>query len=201
MRLMERYRLVEGDINSLKHNRALVRKFFEMYNASFAGAVYNFVPFTDEEIEEEAQQTLGLLDSRLCCFLMDENKEVVAFGISFPSISGALQKAKGSMFPFGWIHFLRAMKDYTVLDLMINGAAPKWQHSGVSSVYHCIMAKKYRDCGAKWAIANPQIETNTAVNVWDRYEHELYMRRRCYVKSLYPDRPVEPVKMKGQEDK
>ena len=60
------------------------------------------------------------------------------------------------------------------------------------------MAKKYRGCGAKWAIANPQIETNTAVNVWDRYEHELYMRRRCYVKSLYPDRPVEPVVMKGQ---
>lgn len=199
MRLMERYRLVEGDIDSLKHDRSLVRKFFEMYNESFAGNVYNFVPFTDEEIDEEAEQTLGLLDRRLCCFLQDENGEVVAFGISFPSISRALQKAKGSMFPFGWIHFLRALKDYTVLDLMINGAAPKWQHSGVSSVYHCIMAKKYRDCGAKWAIANPQIETNTAVNVWDRYEHELYMRRRCYVKSLYPDRPVEPVVLKGMK--
>jgi len=153
----------------------------------------------EEEMEEEAEQTLGLLDKKLCCFLQDENGEVVAFGISFPSISKALQKAKGSMFPFGWIHFLKAIKNYTVLDLMINGAAPKWQHSGVSSVYHCIMAKKYRDCGAKWAIANPQIETNTAVNVWSKYENELYMRRRCYVKSLYPDRPVEPVIMKDKE--
>ena len=186
MRLMERYRLVEGDIDSLKHDRKLVRKFFEIYNESFAESVYNFVPFTDEEIEEETEQTIGLLDKRLCCFLLDENGEIVAFGISFPSISGALQKAKGSMFPFGWIHFLKALRNFTVLDLMINGAAPKWQRSGVSSVYHCIMAKKYRECGAKWAIANPQIETNTAVNVWDRYEHELYMRRRCYIKSLVP---------------
>lgn len=198
-RLMERYKLTEGDIDSLKHDKSLVKKFFEMYNESFAGAVYNFVPFTEEEMEEEAEQTLGLLDKKLCCFLQDENGEVVAFGISFPSISKALQKAKGSMFPFGWIHFLKAIKNYTVLDLMINGAAPKWQHSGVSSVYHCIMAKKYRDCGAKWAIANPQIETNTAVNVWSKYENELYMRRRCYVKSLYPDRPVEPVIMKDKE--
>jgi len=183
-RLMERYNLVEGDIDRLKHDKALVRKFFEMYNDSFAGSVYNFVPFTDEEIEEEAQQTLGLLDKRLCCFLLDRDNEVAAFGISFPTISIALQKAKGSMFPFGWIHFLKALNNFETLDLMINGAAPKWQNTGVSSVYHCLMADRYKACGAKWAIANPQIETNTAVNVWDRYEHELYMRRRCYVKAL-----------------
>ena len=86
-RLMERYELKEGDIDSLKHDRALVRKFFRMYNESFDGAVYNFVPFTDEEIEEEANQVIGLLDSRLCCFLLDKEGEVAAFGISFPSIS------------------------------------------------------------------------------------------------------------------
>lgn len=183
-RLMERYNLAEGDIDSLKHDRKLVRKFFEMYNESFSGNVYNFIPFTDEEIEEEADQTIGLLNKKLCCFLLDGDGEVAAFGISFPSISEALKKAKGSMFPFGWIHFLKALRNYTTLDLMINGAAPKWQNTGVSSVYHCIMADKYKECGARWAIANPQIETNTAVNVWDRYEHELYMRRRCYVKAL-----------------
>ncbi|MDE6870990.1 MAG: hypothetical protein K2J62_02570 [Bacteroidales bacterium] len=189
-RLMERYSLVEGDIDSLKKDRALVRKFFEMYNDSFSGAVYNFVPFTDEEIEEEADQTIGLLDKRLCCFLLDADNDVAAFGISFPTISGALQKARGAMFPFGWMHFLKAMRSFDTVDLMLNGAAPKWQNTGVSSVYHCIMADKYKACGARWAIANPQIETNSAVNVWDRYEHELYMRRRCYVKALDGGRPT-----------
>lgn len=183
-RLKDRYKLKVGDIDSLKHDKALVREFFRIYNESFAESVYNFVPFTDEEIEEEAAQTIGLLDKRLCCFLLDENNEIAAFGISFPSISRALQKAKGSMFPFGWIHFLRALKKFDTIDLMLNGAAPKWQNTGVSSVYHSIMAKKYQDAKVRWAIANPQIETNLAVNVWDRYEHELYMRRRCYIKSI-----------------
>ncbi len=183
-RLQERYSLTVGDIDSLKHDKALVREFFRIYNESFAESVYNFVPFTDEEIEEEAAQTIGLLDKRLCCFLLDENKEIAAFGISFPSISKALQKAKGSMFPFGWIHFLKALKKFDTIDLMLNGAAPKWQNTGVSSVFHCIMARKYQENEVKWAIANPQIETNLAVNVWDRYEHELYMRRRCYIKSI-----------------
>ena len=184
-RLKERYRLVEGDIDSLKHDKALVRKFFQIYNESFAEAVYNFIPFTDEEIAEEAEQTIGLLDKRLCCFLLDEDGEIAAFGISFPSISKALQKAKGSMFPFGWIHFLKALRNVETIDLMINGAAPKWQNTGVSSVFHSIMARQYRECGAKWAITNPQIDTNSASFVWSKYgDCELFMRRRCYIKEI-----------------
>ena len=183
-RLKDRYSLVEGDVDKLKHDKALVREFFRIYNESFSETVYNFIPFTDKEIEEEAAQTIGLLDSRLCCFLMDAGGEIAAFGVSFPSISGALQKARGSMFPFGWIHFLKALKKFDTVDLMINGAAPKWQNTGVSAVYHNIMSRKYREAGVKWAITNPQIDTNSASFVWEKYEHELYMRRRCYVKSL-----------------
>ena len=184
-RLMERYKLVEGDIDSLKKDKALVRKFFQIYNDSFAEAVYNFIPFADEEIAEEAEQTIGLLDKRLCCFLLDGDGEIAAFGISFPSISVALQKAKGSMFPFGWVHFLKALKKFDTIDLMINGAAPKWQNTGVSSVFHNIMARQYREAGVKWAITNPQIETNSAAFVWNKYgDHELFMRRRCYLKEI-----------------
>ncbi len=183
-RLMSRYKLVSGDIDTLKKDKSLVKKFFQLYNDSFSGNVKNFVPFTDEEIEEEAAQTIGLLDKRLCCFLMDENKEIVAFGVSFPTLSIALQKAKGSLFPFGWIHFLRAMKNIKTIDMMINGAAPKWQNTGVSAVFHGIMAKNFRDGGVEVAITNPQIEDNQAAFVWEKYEHELFMRRRCYLKSI-----------------
>ncbi|MGN1212149.1 MAG: hypothetical protein ACI4TM_10720 [Candidatus Cryptobacteroides sp.] len=183
-RLLERYKLTVGDIDALKKDKAMVRKFFEMYNASFSKSVYNFIPFTDEEIDEEARQTIPLLDSRLCCFIMDSEGEIAAFGIAFPSISEALKKAKGKLFPFGWIHFIKAMKKFENIDLMITGASPKWQNSGISAVFHCIMADHFREAGVKWAVANPQIETNNAVNVWGRYENELYMRRRCYVKAV-----------------
>ena len=67
---------------------------------------------------------------------------------------------------------------------MLNGAVPKWQNKGVSAIYNCAMSDKYQAAGVHWAIANPQIETNSAVNVWGKYENELYMRRRCYVKSI-----------------
>lgn len=183
-RLMERYRLRVADFDSLKKDRDMVRKFFRTYNECYDGTVYNFIPFTDAEIEEEIDQIMGQLDRRLCCVIMDEDDEVAAFGVSIPSLSRAMQKAKGSLFPFGWMHVLRAMKDFTSLDLMLEGAAPKWQNTGISAVFHGMMAQQYKDCGARWALANPQIETNVAVNVWARYEHEMWLRRRCWIRKI-----------------
>jgi len=182
--LSERYGLRELDIDELKKDKAMVRRFFETYNRSFATSVHNFIPFTDEEIEEEAKEMIPFISGKASTILVDGNGDIAAFGISFPSISKALQKAKGRLFPFGWLHLKRAMQDYEVTDLMVNGAAPKWQHKGVSAIYYSIMAEKALKIGNKWAITNPQVETNGAVNIWKSYEREPYMRRRCYIKKI-----------------
>lgn len=183
-RLMQRYKLRVADFDKLKKNEQTVKDFFRIYNESFDGRVYNFVPFTDAEIEAEMEQILPQLNSKLCCVLMDENDEVAAFGISIPCLSRAMQKAKGSMFPFGWYHVLKALRNYKNVDLMINGAAPKWQNTGISAVFHGVMSEQFKAAGSEWALANPQIETNLAVNVWDRYESKLWLRRRCWIKKI-----------------
>ena len=182
--LKQRYNLHEGSLDKLKKDKKMVRYFFDVYNESFAKSVYNFIPFTKEEIDEEASEVLRFVSDKTSSIIFDDNEELVGFGITFPTISRALQKAKGHLFPFGWFHLLKAMYKYDTVDLMINGAVPKWQNTGVSSIYHCTMSEKYRKAGTKWAISNPQIESNGAVNVWGKYEHELFMRRRCYLKSI-----------------
>ncbi|MBR5198699.1 MAG: hypothetical protein IKW20_02585 [Bacteroidales bacterium] len=183
-RIMDRYKLHVADFDKLKKDRDMVRKFFKTYNECYDGTVYNFVPFTEAEIEEEIDMIIGQLDKRLCSVIMDSDNEVAAFGVAIPSLSTAMQKAKGRLFPFGWYHVLKAMNDFTHLDLMLEGAAPKWQNTGISAVFHGLMASQFQACGSKWALANPQIETNTAVNVWGRYTHELWLRRRCWIKRI-----------------
>ena len=180
----ERYNLHFGSLDKLKKDKELVRHFFHVYSDSFAQTVYNFIPFTEEEIEEEARMSMRFISDKASCLLLDEKDEIVAFGISFPSISKALQKAKGHLFPFGWIHLLKALRDYETTDLMINGAVPEWQNKGVSAVYYKEMADKAARIGNRWAISNPQIESNSAVNIWNSYEHEPFMRRRCYIKKI-----------------
>lgn len=180
----ERYNLHSGSIDRLKKDPEMVRKFFKAYNESFAGSVHNFIPFTEEETQEEARISIPFLSDKSSCVLYDENEEPVAFGICFPSISKALQKAKGHLFPFGWIYLLRAKNDFETTDLMINGATPQWQDKGISALYYTELADKARKVGMKWAISNPQIETNSAVNIWNAYDRELFMRRRCYIKKI-----------------
>ena len=180
----ERYNLHFGSIDELKKDPAMVRKFFKVYNDSFSQTVYNFIPFTDAEIEEEAKTSMRYISDKASCLLLDEHNEIVAFGISFPSISEALKKAKGSLFPFGWWYLRKALNDYETTDLMINGAVPEWQNKGVSAVYYKEMADKAIKIGNRWAISNPQIESNSAVNIWNSYEHEPFMRRRCYIKKI-----------------
>ena len=180
----ERYNLHFGSLDELRKDKELVKKFFRVYSDSFSESVYNFIPFTDAEIEEEAAMSARFISDKASCVLFDEHDEIVAFGISFPSISEALQKAKGSLFPFGWWYLRKALRDYTVTDLMINGAVPEWQNKGVSAIYYKEMADKAAKIGNRWAISNPQIESNSAVNIWNSYEHEPYMRRRCYIKKI-----------------
>ena len=182
--VQERYNLHFGSLSELKKDKDRVRKFFQVYNDSFAETVTNFIPLTEEEIDEEAASVMPYINDKASCLLLDEHDDIVAFGISFPTISRALQKAKGRLFPFGWWHLWRAMHDYEVTDLMVNGAAPEWQNKGVSAVYYEAMADKALKIGNRWAISNPQIESNSAVNIWNSYEHEPFMRRRCYIKKI-----------------
>ncbi len=182
--LKEKYSLHFGNLDEIKRNPEKVRDFFRVYNDSFAGSVYNFIPFTDEEIEEEAASVMPYVSDKASCVILDSEDRLVAFGISFPSISRALQKARGRLFPFGWFHLLKALNNFEVTDLMLHGALPEWQNSGVSAVYYKEMSEKARKIGNRWAISNPQIENRSAANLWNSYDHELYMRRRCYIKKI-----------------
>ena len=124
------------------------------------------------------------ISDKVSSILLDEHDELVAFGISFPSISKALQKARGHLFPFGWLYLMKALRNYETTDLMVNGAVPEWQNKCDSAVYYKEMADKAAYMGNRWAISNPQIESNSAVNIWNSYEHEPFMRRRCYIKAI-----------------
>lgn len=182
--LIERYHIHRGSVEQLKKDPEKVKEFFRAYNESFSKTVLNFVPFTEEEIVEEAKTFIPFLSDKTSIVLLDENEELVAFGITIPDISRALQKARGRLFPTGWWHILRAQKNYEVVDMLINGAVPKWQNTGISAVIHTLLGDNYVANGTKWALSNPQIETNSAVNVWARYDSKLYMRRRCYLKKI-----------------
>ena len=158
-------------------------KIFSTLNKAFSG-LYGYVALTDKMIHYYIKQYLPFVDKKLICLVVDEKDDVVAFGISMPTLSRALQKAKGRLFPFGWYHILKALKNYDYIDLYLNGVDPDWQNKGVHSIYYAKMNENYIKLGSKMAIANPQLETNQASQVWTKYDSRIAIRRRAYIKNV-----------------
>lgn len=182
--LMERHKLRFVDIKSLKLDSPVVGDFFVKFNEAFSN-VPNFVPFSDAEIKKMAKFYIGVLKPELSCIVVDENNEIACFAVCIPSLTEAFRKARGKIFPLGWYYIARAFRKYDTIDLMLVGSADKWNSKGVSAIYHTYLAQSFMDNRIKLAITNPQIETNNAVNVWDRYDDKiLYIKRRCYIKNL-----------------
>jgi hypothetical protein len=184
--LMKRYNLRLLDIRKIKGElkKELIAKFFAIYNECFK-AVHNFIPLTQKEIEKTGNAYFSLLKPELTCMVVDQNNDIAAFGLCFPSLSEALKKANGSLFPFGWYHILKAYRKYDTIDLMMVGSNPAWAQRGLSAIYHQNLATNFKERNLKYCITNPQIDTNiAAIKVWESYDTEPFMRRRCWIRDL-----------------
>jgi len=157
--------------------------FFKGVNEGFKN-LYGYSQLSDKQIKYYTDAYFGFARPELLCFLTDENDEVVGFGICFPSLSKAFQKAKGRLFPFGFIHILKALRNYDEIDLYFNGVIPEWQNKGIHSLYYVSMNEAAIARGVKWAYSTGQLETNVnAVGIWDNYDKVPLFRTRCYIKE------------------
>ena len=66
-------------------------KLFNTLNDAFSD-LFGYVPLNDKQKEFYINQYFPFLDKRLICLVVDKNDDVVAFGISMPSLSNALRK-------------------------------------------------------------------------------------------------------------
>lgn len=182
--IAQKYNLkIVENISKSELRKRYGKKIFTTLNKAFSG-LYGYVPLNDKQIDFYIDIYLPFVDLKLTCLVVDETDNVVAFGISMPTLSRALQKSKGKLFPFGWYHLLRALKNYENIDLYLNGVDPDWQNKGVHSIYYSKMNENYISLGAKMALANPQLETNQAAHIWTKYDSKIAIRRRAYVKHL-----------------
>ena len=142
-------------------------------------------PVSNRQIETYVDQFLPMIDFNLVAIIINKDDEVVAFAITTPSISAALKKIGGKLFPFGFIHILRALKRYELVDMLMIGIAPEYQNKGLNAVIFDHLNSNFIKLGVKKVVANPQLEDNVAVkNIFDYYTGRPFMTRRCYIKEL-----------------
>lgn len=157
---------------------------FELINVAY-GNLYGVVPLTDKQIDYYVKQYFSFIRVDFVSIVLDKNGKLAAFGITMPSLSKALQKAGGSLFPFGFIHLLRAMRKNTVGDLYLVAVRPDLQGKGVNALLMREINRAYIRYGITSAESNPQLEHNDRIQaMWEYYEAKQHKRRRCYIKSV-----------------
>lgn len=161
------------------------RKFFELINMSY-GHLYGFTPLTDRQIDHYVKMYVPILRSELVTLIADKDNNLVCVGVALPSLSKALQKSKGKLFPFGFIHLLKALKSKAeICDLMLVAVHPDYQNKGVNALLFTDLIPQFKKLGTVYAESNPELEENGKVQAqWDYFKTEQHKRRRAYKKDL-----------------
>ncbi len=162
------------------------RKVFDLVNQTYC-VLYGYSLLSEKQIDQYVDLYLSLADPRMFSFVENASGELVAMGITIPSLSEALQKCNGEIFPFGWWHLLKAMywKRSDTLDMLLIGVRPDYQSKGLNSLVFTDLFKTYQELGFKYAETNANLETNTKVQaMWTPFEKEQHKKRWVFGKEI-----------------
>jgi GNAT superfamily N-acetyltransferase len=174
-------------ILKLDHKKELLtyaNELFKLLDDEYKN-LYGTVPLTEKQKETYINQYFGFVTPDFVPMVMDQKNRMVAFGIVMPSLSLALQKTKGQLFPLGFIHLLRALRKNDRADLYLVAVRSEYQGKGVNAILMNKMHNVFIKLGIKKVESNPELETNQNVQgQWKYYEKRQHKRRRVFIKHF-----------------
>ncbi len=162
-----------------------ITKIFDLYNIAYEN-LYGTVKLSYKQIMKYYDEFILLINPKFVKLLVDDNGQLVGFGLAMPSLNKAVKKSGGRLFPFGWYHLLRAPYTETkVLDLYLVGVLPHMQNKGLTAILMNSMASTARKNGFEIAETGPELEDNHQVQaLWKHYETRQHKRRRCWIRTI-----------------
>ena len=163
-----------------------VRRLFELMNEAYA-PLFGYSSFTPKQIDFFLNMYLPLADMDLIPIIENEKGEMVAAAVTMASMSRALQKSKGRLFPLGWWHLMKALKikHEDTANLMLIAVRPDMQGLGVNALIFDDLIPIYNAKGYRYAETGPQLEDNVKeLSQWKPLAPETIKRRRCFGKRI-----------------
>lgn len=160
---------------------------FELINEAY-DSLYGYSPLTKRQIDYYISIYLPILRLENVCVIVDSDDKLVGVGISIPSLSRALQKSRGRLFPLGWTHLLKALyRPNDVVDLLLVAVKPEYQSKGVNALLFTDLLPVYIKNGYRWAESNPELAENENVQQqWKFFDRRQHRRRTAFRKDI-PD--------------
>ena len=161
-------------------------KIFELWNEAYR-PLYGYSELSEKQISYYVKMYIPLLRLDMVTVVVRESDDkVVGIAITLPSLSAALQKGRGRLFPFGWFHLLKALYGKgKIVDLYIMGVLPEYQNKGVNALLFYDLIPVFIRRGFVYAESNPELELNYKMqSQWDYFDAKHVKTRRAYIKLL-----------------
>lgn len=172
--------------NSRELRKRYGYSYFDVLDAAYQ-KLYNYQPMTQRQKQYYCKMYFPILNFDFVTMVANEQDEIVAVGLGMPSLSEALRKCGGHLFPFGWYHLLKALKakKMTDFDLLLIAVRPDYQDKGVTSMIFNEMTPHFAKYGIQRVETTAILETNykSLANFAD-YDHIQHKRRRAFIKEL-----------------
>ena len=182
--IAQKYKLRTLKFKKKKEILPYVEPMFKLLDETYK-SLSTYTPISDEQIKTYKEKYFSFIDKDYITCVADENDHLVAFAITMPSYSKALQKANGKLFPFGWWHFLQAGKKNDRANFYLIGIHPEYQRRGVTSIIFKSIQMNLKNKGIKYLETNPELEENKNVQVlWQEYHPVHHKSRRTYSLSV-----------------
>lgn len=156
----------------------------DCYDECYSG-LPGMVPLSAKLRKQMTEQYLLVINTRYMVVVVTPENEVVAFGLSFPSISKALNTSGGRLYPNVLIKLLREVKHPTGLELGIIGCKEKYRNTGALAMLLKQNILELQKDDIKVVESNPELVFNTNIqNLWKSFNRELVRHRETAKKTL-----------------
>jgi len=180
----EKYNLRAVPAKKAKDFMPYTKKMFNMLNVAF-DELYGYAALNERQMDLYIKQYFGFVRPEYVSMIIDDSDEVIAFGITIPDLTLALQKCNGRIFPFGVFRLSRALRKNNAIHMYLIGVRPDFQGKGALALVYNDLTRAYIDHGITRATTHSQLEDNLkAISIWKNYDGRIYARRRCWVKHF-----------------
>ena len=179
-----RYQLSPLNFKTTKEVMPHVDKMFDLFNKSYA-SLSSFVAITDTQKEYFKKKYISFINPEFIKFVEDKDHNIVAFSIVMPDFAEALQKSKGKLFPFGFLHLLKAKRQSKNVLFYLIGVLPEYQNKAVTAILFKECYETFKEKGILNCYRTPELANNLAIqNLWKHFNPVVHKRRCTYIKSI-----------------
>ncbi len=181
--LKKRYGFTVKNFNSRKELAKYANEVFNILNDAFSELPY-VAPFDDKTRDYYINKYFSILNPNFVKIVL-KGEELVGFIIGLPSLSEAMQKANGSLYPFGIFPIIKALKHPKVVDLLLTGVKHKYQNTGAAVLLWAELQNYLWERKIYTLETTGIFETNhNVIANWKNFKNIQHKRRRCYVKEI-----------------